>query len=119
MKKYVIIAIIALLIIVAVSILIYCIDGKLRSGNVIKVSGSIEATETRLSFRVGGKIERLFVDEGNYISGDINIKNNIENYTYKDFVYHKLKTSHFILLDFFLNPEDTYLAYDFIKDKKK
>ena len=68
MKKYVIITIIALFIIVAVSILIYCIDGKLRSGNVIKVSGSIEATETRLSFRVGGKIERLFVDEGNYIS---------------------------------------------------
>ena len=36
--------------------------------------------------------------------------------TYTDLIYHKLKSSHFILLDFFLNEENTCLAFDFIKD---
>ncbi|MCG2757780.1 MAG: hypothetical protein L6263_05050 [Desulfobacteraceae bacterium] len=31
-------------------------------------------------------------------------------------VYEKIKESHFVLLDFFLNQENTYLAFDFIKD---
>jgi len=31
-------------------------------------------------------------------------------------VYERIKSSHFILLDFFLNEENTYLAFDFIKD---
>jgi hypothetical protein len=35
---------------------------------------------------------------------------------YRDLVYRKIRSSHFILLDFFLNKEDTYLAYDFIQD---
>jgi hypothetical protein len=48
-----------------------------------------------------------------------------EIYTTKDFdrernhaweVYKKIKDSHFVLLDFFLNEEDTYLAFDFIRD---
>ncbi len=39
--------------------------------------------------------------------------------TYADLVYHKIKSSHFILLDFFLNEENTYLAFDFIKDISK
>lgn len=35
--------------------------------NAIKVSGNIEATETRLSFQVAGKINKLFVDEGDFV----------------------------------------------------
>ena len=31
-------------------------------------------------------------------------------------VYEKIKESHFVLLDFFLNQENTYLAFDFIRD---
>lgn len=36
------------------------------------------------------------------------------NYALK--VYNEITSHHFILLDFFLNKENTYLAYDFIKD---
>lgn len=36
--------------------------------------------------------------------------------TYEDLIYNKIKSSHFILLDFFLNKENTYLAFDFIRD---
>ena len=35
--------------------------------NIILVSGNIEATETRLSFQVAGKINELLVDEGDYV----------------------------------------------------
>jgi hypothetical protein len=38
----------------------------------------------------------------------------IENYA--DLVYHKIKDADFVLLDFFLDNDDTYLAFDFIKD---
>jgi len=37
-----------------------------------------------------------------------------ENYAWK--VYEKIKQSHFVLLDFFLNQENTYLAFNFIED---
>lgn len=43
----------------------------------------------------------------------------ISKYTYPLKVYEKIKSSHFILLDFFLNEENTYLASDFIKDISK
>lgn len=52
-------------------------------------------------------INDLFADESN--------KEN--NYAWK--VYQKIKNSHFILLDFFLNKENTYLGFDFIKDINK
>ncbi len=41
---------------------------KAVSSNTIKVSGNIEGTETRLSFQVAGKINKLFVDEGIYVN---------------------------------------------------
>ena len=41
-------------------------------------------------------------------------KEKIETYT--EFVYYKIKHSHLVLLDFFLNTENTYLAFDFIRD---
>ena len=37
-----------------------------------------------------------------------------DNYAIK--VYEKIKNCNFVLLDFFLNTENTYLAFDFIKD---
>jgi len=50
---------------------------------------------------------------GANIKGDTKISD-----TYNDLVYQKIKHFHFTFLDFFLNEneEDTYLAYDFIKD---
>lgn len=45
----------------------------------IKVSGNIEATDVRLSFRIPGQIEELYVDEGNVIKkGDITAKLNTD-----------------------------------------
>ena len=49
---------------------------------------------------------KAFIDEQNKVG--------IENYA--DLVYHKVKDSHFVLLDFFLDDDDTYLAFDFIRD---
>jgi HlyD family secretion protein len=66
MKKYSTIIIIAAVIVVSTSIY-YLRIKHTDSGNTIKVSGNIEATETRLSFQVAGKISKLFVDEGDYI----------------------------------------------------
>jgi HlyD family secretion protein len=66
MKKHITIIIIAT--IMSISILIYYLRmTNAHSKNVIKVSGNIEATETRLSFQIAGKINQLLVDEGDYI----------------------------------------------------
>ena len=43
-------------------------------------------------------------------------ENKIKIETYADLVYHKIKEAHFVLLDFFLDDDDTYLAFDFIRD---
>jgi len=43
-----------------------------EAGRTIKVSGNIEGDEVRISFRVGGQIDKLLTDEGMYIkTGDI------------------------------------------------
>jgi HlyD family secretion protein len=69
MKKYPAVIIIAA--VSAAGVLIYYLAGTgSQSSKTIKVSGNIEATETRLSFQVGGQIEKLFVDEGYYIKKD-------------------------------------------------
>lgn len=48
----------------------------------IKVSGNIEATDVRLSFRISGQIEELLTDEGNIIKkGDILAKLNTDELT--------------------------------------
>jgi len=58
------IAVIAIVASVAfLSIGIYLIN-KTHEGKIIKVSGSIEGYDVRISFRVEGKIEELLVDEG-------------------------------------------------------
>jgi HlyD family secretion protein len=66
MKKY--IMIIGLLFIISGCFVIYFLkvkDSKFK--NTIKVSGNIEATETRLSFQIEGKINQLYVDEGYFL----------------------------------------------------
>jgi HlyD family secretion protein len=66
MKKY--IALIVVAAVVLAGVLVYYFKNRDdHPKNTIKVSGNIEATETRLSFQVPGKISRLFVDEGYYI----------------------------------------------------
>jgi HlyD family secretion protein len=48
---------------------IYTHSGRQKNGQqgIIKVSGNVEATEVRLSFRVPGKIKELLADEGKYV----------------------------------------------------
>jgi HlyD family secretion protein len=65
MKKY--IAVIVVLSIFVCALIYYFNTRNTHFENTIKVSGNIEATETRLSFQVAGKINRLFIDEGDYI----------------------------------------------------
>jgi hypothetical protein len=64
-------------------------------------------------FKGSEPLEKL---EKEYHNTFIRRKNDIQIETYSDLVYHKIKDSHFVLLDFFLNEEDTYLAFDFIRD---
>ena len=66
MKKYVTIVIITAVILI-VSLTYYLDKKSTHSENTIKVSGNIEATETRLSFQVAGMIKQLLVEEGNYV----------------------------------------------------
>jgi len=49
-----------------------------------------------------------------FIGGKNNI--NVRSDTYFDLVYQKVKDAHFVLLDFFLDDDDTYLAFNFIND---
>jgi HlyD family secretion protein len=69
MKKYLAIVIIGIVISAGALTYYFMVKGT-SSGNIIKVSGNIEATEVRLSFQVAGKIKELFVDEGDYINTD-------------------------------------------------
>lgn len=66
MKKSIFL-IVVLIFILTGGLIYYFGTVKAIQSNTIKVSGTIEATETRLSFQVGGKIKKLFVDEGDYI----------------------------------------------------
>jgi len=67
MKKRIrIIIIIALVAISATGLSFYIRKGK-ENNKRIKVSGNIEATDIRLSFRVSGKIQELLSDEGRVI----------------------------------------------------
>ena len=60
---------------------------------------------------------KLGSEEKTYHSDFIKAKKmDDENLTYTELVYEKIKSSHFILLDFFLNKENTYLAFNFIKE---
>jgi HlyD family secretion protein len=66
MKKLVLFIVIAIA--VSAIVLLYYFEIR-RSApvNTIMVSGNIEATETRLSFQVAGKINKLYADEGEHV----------------------------------------------------
>ena len=64
--KRIIFLIFAVIVIASALFYYFKIIKKAHSGS-ISVSGNIEATETRLSFQVAGKIKELYVDEGNYV----------------------------------------------------
>jgi HlyD family secretion protein len=66
MKKKIIVIVVVIAFLLIIS-LVYFGGGNSQLKHTIKVSGNIEATETRLSFQVSGKIRELFVDEGYYI----------------------------------------------------
>ncbi len=71
-KKIRIIMIITLAAIVASALFFYIREKENGHNKKIKVSGNIEATDIRLSFRIGGKISQLLTDEGKVIkTGDI------------------------------------------------
>jgi len=70
MKK--IIIFIFLIVIVSGAVFYYFQEHKNKNNKRIKVSGNIEATEVRVSFRVGGKILQLLTDEGRTVkNGDM------------------------------------------------
>jgi HlyD family secretion protein len=66
MKKYIVLIVVAA-VVLAGALVYYFKNKDDHPKNTIKVSGNIEATETRLSFQVPGKISKLLVDEGYYI----------------------------------------------------
>ncbi len=71
MKKKIKTLILIVLIAVSASSLYFYIQKEHRKNNKkIKVSGNIETTEVRLSFRVPGKIKELLTDEGRVIKKD-------------------------------------------------
>jgi HlyD family secretion protein len=67
MKKHAIVITLASFVILICALIYYFSIRQAHSGDIIKVSGNIEATEVHLSFRVSGRIDRLLVDEGDYI----------------------------------------------------
>ena len=73
----------------------------------------LESFETLLNFTRNTKTEtglriEAYLDESEYEKG-IKVK------TYVDLVYERIRSCHFVLLDFFLNRQNTYLAIDFIQ----
>ena len=66
MKKK-IISIIVILIVILAAYFIYQQQKQSGNNKMIKVSGTIEATDVRLSFRVAGKIKELLTDEGRVV----------------------------------------------------
>ncbi|MFA5794459.1 MAG: efflux RND transporter periplasmic adaptor subunit [Candidatus Brocadiia bacterium] len=56
--------IIVIVVITGLVALLASIFGRKQNGNTVFISGTIEATETRMAFQVGGKIKELLKNEG-------------------------------------------------------
>jgi HlyD family secretion protein len=70
-KKIKILIIIAFITVALAALFFYIWEKQKEHNNKIKVSGNIEATDIRLSFRVQGKIKELLTDEGRVVkTGD-------------------------------------------------
>jgi len=67
-------------------------------------------------------IDNFCFDFEKFLKGKEKLTNKISSKTsddsieYCEKIYGNMKESHFILLDFFLSPDNMYLAFDFIKD---
>ena len=66
-KKIRVILILAFILVVLLSAWLYIRQKETRQNKTIKVSGNIETTEVRLSFRTSGKIMELLTDEGRIV----------------------------------------------------
>ena len=60
--------IIPLILIIAAGIALYSYFNPEKNNGTLKVSGTIEATETQLSFRIPGVLTARFVDEGDSVT---------------------------------------------------
>src|SRR3989338_6647143 len=67
LNKKIIVPILAIICIAAASLIFYQIYKNVESKKVIKVSGTIEGNDVRISFRVTGQIEELLADEGSVL----------------------------------------------------
>jgi len=67
-KKKIIIPILAVVCIAAAGLVAYGIYKGIESKNIIKVSGTIEGNDVRISFRVTGQIDELLADEGSILT---------------------------------------------------
>ena len=67
-KKKIIIPILAVVCIAAAGLVAYGIYKGIESKNIIKVSGTIEGNDVRISFRVTGQIDELLADEGSILA---------------------------------------------------
>ncbi len=58
--------------------------------------------------------DKLCIDDKS--AEEFNFKDFLEKKNYRDEIYNKVKDAHFILLDFFLDENNTYLAFDFVRE---
>ncbi len=71
-NKLVIILVIIIAVFVSIITFNYFQDQKRTFSDSIAISGTVEATEVRLSFQVGGKIKEILTDEGKFVKqGDV------------------------------------------------
>jgi len=66
-KRIIFVIVIVVAVVLAV---VYFHEENLNSGNILKVSGNIEASEIRLSFQTPGKLAECLVDEGYSVKKD-------------------------------------------------
>ena len=88
--------------------------------SVYKKERSIKIPKDDHEYEALEKKEKFNYDEFKKGLDEIYTTKNFDrerNHAWK--VYKKIKKSDFVLLDFFLNQENTYLAFDFIKDMAK
>ena len=96
-KKIRIVAIVALVALTAVLSYLYGVAQEEKNARFLKVSGTIEGDDVRISFRVGGQIVELLTDEGMVIKeGDTVARLNTDELTkVRDNAKAKLKAAEY------------------------
>jgi HlyD family secretion protein len=65
-------ALAAVLVVIAVSVYVYLHNQNGRAAGVIRLSGNIEATDIQVAFKIPGRVEKRFFDEGQFVhAGDV------------------------------------------------